>query len=517
MTTTKDSYIGHTLAKRYHLIKLIGQGSMGRVYGAKDMLLGGVPVAVKFLSHTLLNKKMKDRFEREATTCAQLGHRSRHIVRVSDCGVDDEGVPFYVMEYLDGQSLSELISRQPLPLPRFLSLIRQICLGLQCAHQGIIIDGELCPIIHRDIKPSNIVISHDDTLGELATILDFGIAKLLHEDSGQTNCFMGTLAYSSPEQMEGRELDARSDIYSLGVMMFQMLTAKMPLIAEPLNFSGWYRTHRLQMPRSFEATNPSLKLPRSLENLVMSCLAKSPNDRPQTTADVIRELEPLENQYRPGVELGKRIGDVLAQKPIAPKLNTHLSENTPAIATWPSDKPIADIVFPQVLTTSRETLASVWVMLPQHEIERRLICARYNWFLFAPSPHPVVLWLTVLFSRIAEPRWLSCYLDLRTNQGQQIARLLAESGQYRVLLFAKESKRCISVMPATVPPSQCKLLMEWATVGISAPATSLYTVSKHRLKEELEKTKPNIVMKLESLYADLNYNSNSTTSSAIIN
>jgi len=515
--TAKDSYIGHTLAKRYHLIKLIGQGSMGKVYGAKDMLLGGVPVAVKFLSHTLLNKKMKDRFEREATTCAQLGHRSRHIVRVSDCGVDDDGIPFYVMEYLDGPSLSELIGRQPLPLPRFLGLIRQICLGLQCAHHGIVIDGELCPIIHRDIKPSNIVISHDDTLGELATILDFGIAKLLHEDSGQTNCFMGTLAYSSPEQMEGRELDARSDIYSLGVMMFQMLTAKMPLIAEPLNFSGWYRTHRLQMPRSFEATNSSLKLPRSLEKLVMGCLAKSPDDRPQTTADVIRELEPLENQYRPGLELGKRIGDVLAHKSIVPKLETRLPEAAPTIATWPNNKPIADIVFPNILVMGRESIASVWVMLPQQEIERRLICARYNWFLFAPSPHPVILWLTVLFSRIAEPRWLSCYLDLRTNQGQQITRLLAETGQYRVLLFAKETKRCINLFPATVPPSQCKLLIEWATAGFSSPATSLYAVSKELLKEKLEEKKPNILLKLESLYADLNYNSNSTTSSAIVN
>lgn len=345
MTTAKDSYIGRTLAKRYHLVKLIGQGSMGRVYGAKDMLLGGVPVAVKFLSHTLLNKKMKDRFEREATTCAQLGYRSRHIVRVSDCGVDDEGVPFYVMEYLDGQSLSEVISRQPLPLPRFLSLIRQICLGLQCAHQGIVIDSELCPIIHRDIKPSNIVISHDDTLGELATILDFGIAKLLQEDSSQTSCFMGTLAYSSPEQMEGLELDVRSDIYSLGVMMFQMLTGKMPLIAEPLSFSGWHRTHRLQMPRSFEATNPSLRLPKALESLVMACLAKSPDNRPQTAGDVIRELEPLDSRYRPGRELSERIGDALAQKPIAPQVDVRPSETIPAIATWPKDKPIANIVF----------------------------------------------------------------------------------------------------------------------------------------------------------------------------
>lgn len=236
--------VGRILQNRYRLIRLLGQGAMGQVYVAEDVALGGLPVAVKFLSQTLLNRKMRERFEREAKTCAQLGQRSIHIVRVTDYGVDEDEVPFYVMEYLKGESLSEVISHHVLSLPRFLSLTRQICLGLQCAHQGIQIDGKICPIVHRDIKPGNILVGHNDSLGELVKILDFGIAKVLEPEGNQTQCFMGTLAYSSPEQMEGRELDARSDIYSLGVMLFQMLTGKMPLNADTHSFGGWYKATR---------------------------------------------------------------------------------------------------------------------------------------------------------------------------------------------------------------------------------------------------------------------------------
>jgi len=200
---TTDPNNGRLLANRYQLVELIGKGAMGRVYKAKDMLLGGVIVAVKFLSQALLNQRMRDRFYREATISALLSEKSIHIVRVRDYGVDENEISFYVMEYLEGDSLSEVIRRQPLPLPRFLNVSRQICLGLQCAHRGIVFEGQLSPIIHRDIKPSNILLVQDASFGELVKILDFGIAKLIQSDSAQTHSFMGTLAYCSPEQMEG--------------------------------------------------------------------------------------------------------------------------------------------------------------------------------------------------------------------------------------------------------------------------------------------------------------------------
>lgn len=501
-----DPYIGCTLSNRYQLIELLGQGSMGRVYGARDRLLGGVPVAVKFLAQTLLNQRMKERFDREATTCALLGSKSRHIVRVLDSGVNDEGIPFYVMEYLEGESLSDVISRHPISLPRFLSLSRQICLGLQCAHQGIQIGSEIFPIVHRDIKPSNILITQDDS-GEVAKILDFGIAKLLQADSGNTNCFMGTLAYSSPEQMEGQELDARSDIYSLGVMMFQMLTGRMPLHADTHNFGGWYKTHQFQEPRSFAAANSNVNIPKALESLVMSCLAKRPEDRPQNAAEVIRALEPLDQRFQVGRELGQRIGGVLDSARIKPPLPQAPATLTPQdicrLSAWPSDKPIADIVFSRALPTNRDPLATLWVMQSKQELQKRSVCTRYNQFLFLQSPHPVMLWLTVLYNRAHGPRWLPCYLDMKTQQGQRLTRLLGQTGQYHILFFAKEDpQRCANVMTSTIAPAQCRLLKEWATMAQLAPATTQFQVSRSLLREELENNKPKILMRLESLYAD---------------
>ena len=240
-----DPNIGRLLSKRYELQEIIGTGAMGRVYRAKDILLGGVPVAVKFLALSTQNQNLRvqERFEQEAKTCAILGQKSIHIVRVMDYGVDENNTPFYVMEYLQGSSLSNLIRHQPLSLPRFLNLVRQICLGLQCAHNGIFVEGKICPIIHRDIKPSNMVVIQDHSFGELVKVLDFGIAKLLHADSNYTDYYLGTLAYSSPEQIDGQELDNRADIYSLGVMMFEMLTSKIPLVASTDSFGAWYKGH----------------------------------------------------------------------------------------------------------------------------------------------------------------------------------------------------------------------------------------------------------------------------------
>lgn len=507
--STADANIGRVLSNRYQLVELVGKGAMGRVYRAEDILLGGV-MAVKFLAQTLLNSKMRDRFKTEASTCAQLGQKSIHIVRVTDFGVNEDEVPFYVMEYLQGDSLNEVINTQQLPLPRFLSITRQICLGLQCAHEGIVIKGDRCPIIHRDIKPSNILVSKDASLGELVKILDFGIAKLIQDDGGQTSSFMGTLAYSSPEQMEGRELDARSDIYSLGVMMFEMLTGKMPLQAETHSFGSWYKAHHFQPPRAFSVVNPSLKLPKALEMLVMSCLSKSPVDRPQSIADVLKALEPLEQRYSANRQISHRIGEALRRSPpVAPE---HTRDESTAVsevrrATWPKNKPVAQIVFPQPFTTSQGNVATLWVMLSQQEIQNFQIYQLYNNlyknFFYTASPHPMLLWITAIHNKFQlreqGPRWLRCFLDLKSAQGQEIIRLLGEKGQYQVLLFALEDPhQCAHVMTMSIHPSLRSQLQEWAIasqtwVPVGSPATS-----KSLLQSEFEKRKPQIAADMEA-------------------
>ena len=515
---TTDYNLGRTLRDRYKLTRLLGQGSMGRVYEADDDVLGDVHVAVKFLSQTLLTRGMLTRFEQEAKTCAQLGQRSMHIVRVMDYGVDEDGIPFYVMEYLKGENLTELIKRRSLLLPRFLNLTRQICLGLQCAHQGIKVDGMVYPIVHRDIKPSNILVSKDDSLGELVKILDFGIAKIIQSEVSQTGCFMGTLAYASPEQMEGHELDARSDIYSLGIMMFQMLMGTMPLLASTQSFGGWYKVHHFHQPKSFEEANPNAKLPKLLEELVVACLAKAPGDRPQNVAQILEALKPLEERYGAGREVARRIEASLNRKlPLKSVSETPVEEAIVSqpkgadilsadevfrLVAWPKNMPIAEIVFPKALSSQNGNLATIWVMLPKIEIEKRMVCTRYNQFLFMEAPHPMVLWLTVLYNREHGPRWLPCYLDLKTTPGRQMTTLLGNAGKYSLLFFPQELPgRCLNVQTATIAPGQCQLLRDWANVGISTQSQPVPDVSKEHLKAALETLKPKILMKLESIHS----------------
>ena len=486
---------------------------MGKVYLAEDSLLGSVKVAVKFLSQTLINEKMQERFLQEAMTCALLGQKSIHVVRVTDYGVSDDGIPFYVMEYLRGQSLSQLINAQPLPIPRFLGLIRQICLGLQAAHDGIQLKNHVEPvsIIHRDIKPSNVLIVQDSTLGELAKILDFGIAKLMQVGSEQTNCFMGTLAYASPEQMEGQELDNRSDIYSLGILMFQMLTGHLPLRASSHTFGGWYKVHQEQLPKRILDINPNLKVPKLLEELVMSCLEKNPAKRPQSVSAILQELEPLESRYFTGFQISQRIGAALSRVPVTkqPEPDGELQEDQICkLTTWPKSKPVAEIVFPHSLPTSHGDLSTIWAMLPQEEINRRLVSTRYNTFICTMSPHPVVLWLTVLFSSAHGPRWLPCYLDLKTALGQDTLRLLGDNGTYKLLLFPLEAPhRCAHVLTCNVALPQRNMLKDWAIDAQHRTSIGAFSTSKDLLRNEFQTNlKSKVLQKLESIYLDTGSN-----------
>jgi serine/threonine-protein kinase len=505
--------LGCKLANRYELIEPLGQGAMGRVYLAEDLLLGNIKVAIKFLSQTLMSDRMRDRFMREAMTCAQLGQKSIHVVRVTDYGVSDEGMPFYVMEYLKGQSLSHLINHQPLPIPRFLGLIRQLCLGLHTAHEGITLktQTEPIPIIHRDIKPSNIMIIQDPTLGELAKILDFGIAKLMQADSDQTNCFMGTLAYASPEQMDGRELDGRSDIYSLGIMMFQMLTGHLPLRASSHTFGGWYKVHQTEAPKRMSEVASQLKIPKLLEDLILACMAKRPEDRPQTVREILQQLEPLEARYVNGFRISQRIGTTLNRVPVTrrPTPGEGVAEDQVCrLATWPQSKPVAEIVFSQPLPTSQGNLATLWAMMPEEDINRRLVSTRYNTFICTMTPHPMMLWLTVLYSSHYGARWLPCYLDLKSDLGQDMAGLLGQTGTYKLLLFALENpRRCAHVLTCSIAQPQCSMLQEWALTARTRPSLGAISTSRELLRNEFKTAlKGKVLQKLESIYIDTGTN-----------
>ncbi|MDX2271776.1 MAG: serine/threonine-protein kinase [Cyanobacteriota bacterium] len=328
--STSDPFLDRLLVQRYRLTQMLGQGAMGRVYLAEDMQLGQVKVAVKLLTHTLGDEKMKLRFEREAKACAYLGQKSLHIVRVNDYGITSDQVPFYVMEYLRGLTLKEILEQGRLPLPRFFRLARQIGLGLKAAHEGIVLEGRTVQVIHRDLKPANVLVVADDSLGEMAKLLDFGIAKLI-ADSGSvsvTNAYLGTLAYSSPEQLEGLPLDPRSDIYSLGIMLYQMLSGSLPITPTTDSFPGWYQAHHKRRPKPLTPLVEELSIPAELGELIMACLAKDPASRPQTVQEVVQRLDTLSVSQPPS--------PLLVPVVTPPTLATHRLRPTPPPAPPPA-------------------------------------------------------------------------------------------------------------------------------------------------------------------------------------
>ncbi|MFN6449936.1 MAG: serine/threonine protein kinase [Nostoc sp. DedSLP05] len=292
--------------QRYRLDRRLGGGGMGEVFLAMDTRVGQ-QVALKLLKDTLVaSQEMRKRFEREVAVCAAL--QSDHIVKISDCGVTPEGFPFYVMEYLRGQTLRQLLLREKrLSVERAVKIMAQVCKGLQLAHQGVTLqrDGgktaEHIQVIHRDLKPDNIFLVPTD-LGEWVKILDFGVAKIRNESSENTNItnitstFIGTFRYAPPEQIQSdKNLDARGDIYSLGIILYEMLSAADPfgisIKGNQVSEASWVLAHAYEPPKPLRSQPGCENLPEQLEAVVMKCLHKNPANRFATVHELDLALQ----------------------------------------------------------------------------------------------------------------------------------------------------------------------------------------------------------------------------------
>lgn len=166
--------------------------------------------------------------------------------------------------------------------------------------------------------------------------------------------------------------------------------------------------------------------------------------------------------------------------------------------SWPQDKPIAQIVFPQLVPSRLGNSPTLWVMLPKQEIQDRLLSKPYKQFLFIESPYPMLLWVTALHVANQDSRWLPCYLDLKDPNSQEIAQRLAETGYYRLLLFAKEEpQHCAQVMTVTLDPNQCQKLKSWVKISQTLQPIARPIESRHLLKTELEKLKSQLVVNVD--------------------
>lgn len=275
----------------YRLVERLGQGGMGEVWRARHRLLAR-PAAIKLIrlstgrdGRSGVSEEARRRFEREAQVIARL--RSPHTVTLFDFGVAADGAFYYVMELLDGLDVDNLVRRTgPVPAERAIHILRQVCHSLS--------EAESCGLVHRDIKPANIFLCRYGEDYDFAKVLDFGIAKATN-DTRETGLFItqdmaihGTPAFIAPEQaLGGTELDGRADIYATGCVAYWLLTGQLVFTADtPMGLL----LHHAQTPPTRPSTRTELPIPPALDDLVLSCLAKDPLERPQTAKDLARRL-----------------------------------------------------------------------------------------------------------------------------------------------------------------------------------------------------------------------------------
>ncbi len=272
---------GSVFAGRYLIIEELGMGGMGKVYRARDQKVNEV-VALKLIRPEIASQpKVLERFRNELVTARRISHK--HVGRMYEL-MEAEGIHFITMEYVPGDNLRVFIRRsREMTESAIIALAKQICEGLAEAHR--------LGIIHRDIKPSNIMIDHEGN----AKIMDFGLARSF-EGTGATStgAVAGTPDYMSPEQVEGKELDAQSDIYSLGMVLYEMATGRLPFEGDtPYSVAI---KHKLETPKPPKFYRPQIS--DGLNRLVLKCLAKDKRERYQNVAQIRAELDPVSTSER---------------------------------------------------------------------------------------------------------------------------------------------------------------------------------------------------------------------------
>jgi serine/threonine protein kinase len=284
-STLESELIGARLADRYEILSLIGHGGMGAVYKAKHVLLDKL-VAVKLLqSRYLTDSSNQERFQQEAKAASSLMHSN--VVSVIDYGITDQGAPYLVMDFLEGATLAELIKRENhLEEKRAVRIFLQIARALNHIHSR--------GVLHRDLKPGNIMLLNNESETDLVKIMDFGISRRTDfEQEGahitQKGKIIGSPLYMSPEQCVGRNLDERSDIYSFGCLMYEVLIGVPPLVGE--NPIQTVFKHAREKPMNFKEVRPGLKISSELERAVLKALEKRPEDRYRNAKELTEDLE----------------------------------------------------------------------------------------------------------------------------------------------------------------------------------------------------------------------------------
>jgi eukaryotic-like serine/threonine-protein kinase len=259
---------------RYQILDLIGAGANAKVMRAHDPMIGRT-VAIKIFSSALAQGDARHRFLQEARVVGQLSHPS--IITLHDMGIEESSsTPYLVMEYLEGQALDHLLDKGSMPFPRACALVAEVAVALHTAHRK--------GVIHGDVKPANILVTNENRV----KLMDFGMARLAARDSADTS-LQGTPAYWCPEQILGKPQDSRSDIFSLGIVLYEMVTGNRPFDADSLQGICGRVLSSTPLPASH--ANPSL--PTALDEVIGLCLAKEPSSRISSAEALAEALYPL--------------------------------------------------------------------------------------------------------------------------------------------------------------------------------------------------------------------------------
>jgi len=281
-----DPMIGRALDNKYEIIKAIGGGASGQVYKGKHKMMN-VTVAVKILAPQLSTQpELVRRFEREARAAGLLRHKN--ILLVHDLGLTEESQPYMVMEYLNGFSLAELLEQNgKLGVADTVEIVCQICQGIGKAHEA--------GLVHRDLKPGNIMLVAEGEHTFTAKIVDFGLAKLIRPEDSEsltrTGALIGTPSYMSPEQCRSEPTDHRCDIYSIGCMLYEMLTGAKPFAAT--NIIEIYMKHAQEAPPPLVLSDVHPQLSSKLQQIVHRCLEKNRENRYQSAELLFHDLSTL--------------------------------------------------------------------------------------------------------------------------------------------------------------------------------------------------------------------------------
>ncbi len=281
LRTADDPLVGKVLGGRYEVSAILGEGAMARVYIARHSILGA-KYAVKVMHPNLAtDASLRERFLREARAAAAI--ESDHVVRILDFGQADDGRDYFVMEYLEGSSLEQEIQERLVPMPLVLTAMTHVARGLEAAHQH--------NIVHRDLKPENVWITQVGSATRVK-ILDFGVAKIPTAEAGLTmgNSIIGTPYYMAPEQVTG-EVDTRTDIYAAGIMMYELVTGRLPFNHESLAFVLAMQCEA-PLPSPREQAGPH-RCSVELERLILKCAEKRKEDRFQSASELRAALEAI--------------------------------------------------------------------------------------------------------------------------------------------------------------------------------------------------------------------------------